>query len=392
LSRKRILCFASYYLPGFKSGGPVRSLSNMCEWLRDDYELRIVTRDRDLGDNGPYPNRAAGQWLPVRGAMVWHLAKPHWAPGPIRRAVADWNPELLYFQSLLDPATTIAPLVLRRFGRLSRDIPAVVAPRGEFSPDALSLKRRKKALYLRWARRLGLYEDVTWHATSAAEETDIRRWAGPEARISLAPNLPPRDLPAMPMARPAKPAGELRLVFLSRIAPMKNLDGALKMLAGVKGRVHFDIYGTQEDPGHWELCRGLMTRLPAHIAVDYRGVVAPEEVIPTLSQYHAFFFPTLGENFGHVILEALLAGCPVLLSDRTPWKDLSTRRAGFDLPLEQPDQFRQAIERFAAMESMEFAQWSSGARELGIRYCADGDLARPTLDMLEGAMTKRAAA
>ena len=47
-----------------------------------------------------------------------------------------------------------------------------------------------------------------------------------------------------------------------------------------------------------------------------------------------FFFPTLGENFGHVIHESLAAGTPVLISDQTPWVGLSEKGAGWELPLD----------------------------------------------------------
>ena len=103
--------------------------------------------------------------------------------------------------------------------------------------------------------------------------------------------------------------------------------------------MYFDVYGTLEDRTYWVLCDGIMKQLPVNIVVNYRGVVRPDDVISTLSQYDAFFLPTLGENFGHVVLEALLAGCPVLLSDRTPWRDMPVRRAGFDLPLDAPNGF-----------------------------------------------------
>jgi glycosyltransferase involved in cell wall biosynthesis len=43
--------------------------------------------------------------------------------------------------------------------------------------------------------------------------------------------------------------------------------------------------------------------------------------------------PTYNENFGYVILEALLAGCPVILSDQPPWRDLEARQVGWTIPL-----------------------------------------------------------
>jgi glycosyltransferase involved in cell wall biosynthesis len=388
MSSKRILCFASYYLPGFKSGGPVRSISNMCDWLCNKYEFWIVTRNRDSGDAVPYANRPTGRWSPERGAMVWYLDKPYESPRAIRRAVAEAAPDLVYFHSFFDPALTIAPFIMHRLGLLKSNAPVVIAPRGELSAEALQLKPKRKEIYLGLTKRLKLCDGVTWHATSDPELAAIRDWAGTNASIALAPNLPPRILPSALANKASKSKGELRLAFLSRICEKKNLEGALRMLMKVKAPVHLDIYGTQEDRAYWDLCDGIIRQLPGNISARYRGVVRPEDVISTLSGYHALYFPTFGENFGHVILEALLAGCPVLLSDQTPWRDLASRHAGFDLPLNAPDRFRQTIEKFAEMPSREFAAWSTGAHALGIDYCSRGDLVSATVDMFEAALTK----
>jgi glycosyltransferase involved in cell wall biosynthesis len=63
-----------------------------------------------------------------------------------------------------------------------------------------------------------------------------------------------------------------------------------------------------------------------------------------------FILPTLGENYGHVIVEAWAAGVPVLLSDQTPWRGLSGKRIGWDFPLSSPHLFHQAL--------MTASQWS----------------------------------
>jgi glycosyltransferase involved in cell wall biosynthesis len=177
------------------------------------------------------------------------------------------------------------------------------------------------------------------------------------------------------------------MAFLSRISPKKNLDGALAILTGIAAHVEFDIYGTKEDAGHWEDCRKIMAKLPANVTATYKGVLAPDDVVPTLSGYDLLFFPTRGENFGHVILESLLAGCPVLLSDQTPWRNLAAIHAGSDIALHDVDAFRRFMEMFAALGSAEFEVWSRGARELGLRYCASGDVIGPTRLMFEAAMS-----
>lgn len=390
MPERRVLVFASYYLPGFLAGGPVRSLSRLFEWLEGEFEFRVVTRNRDLGVTTPYPGLEPGRWYPVGTVQVSYLRWPYGSLRRLRRVIAEARPDLLYFNSAVDPWLTILPLVLRRFGLLGAPVPALVAPRGEFSPGALGLKRLKKQLWFALARLLGVYRDVTWQATDENEAGFIRQAWGADARILVAPNLPPKlEADIEPVRRP-KVAGTLRAAFLSRISPMKNLRGLLATLTGVRAPVTLHIYGAREDAAYWAACEAEIRRLPPHVTVEYRGVVEPENVIPTLAGYDLFYLPTLGENFGHVILEALLAGCPVLISDRTPWRGLEADRAGLDLPLggeagrEAP--WVEALERFAAMADEEFQAWSRGARECGLRYCHNRKLGTAARGLLEGAM------
>ncbi len=91
----------------------------------------------------------------------------------------------------------------------------------------------------------------------------------------------------------------------------------------------------------------------------------------TLAAHDLFLLPTLGENFGHVFLEAFLAGLPVITSDRTPWRELTAKRVGFDLPLEQPDAFQAAIQQFVDMDDAQYRQWSESARRYGRQVAAD---------------------
>ncbi len=384
--RPLIVCFPSYYLPGVKSGGPLRSLLHMQEALRDEYEFMIITRDRDLGDAKPYTDVRSGRWSTAGRAGVWYLQSPHWMPRGILSALRGLRPDLLYFQSGFDPSLTVVPLTLRRLNRIPREWPVLVAPRGELSPGARSLKRTKKAAYLPLARLMRLYEGVAWHATSQQEADEIRRIWGGAARVRIAPNIPSKGPAFDAIQRRTKSSGLLRLVFLSRISRMKNLHGALSILRGVSCPVEFDIYGSCEDPGYWRECRELIEGLPGNIRAEYRGSVLPQDVIATLAGYDVFLLPTLGENFGHVISEALLAGCPVLLSDRTPWRDLAASRAGFDIALDDVARFGKAIEDFAGMDAIEFGSWSRSAREYGVRHADDARPIELTRQMLVDAM------
>ena len=66
--------------------------------------------------------------------------------------------------------------------------------------------------------------------------------------------------------------------------------------------------------------------MPENIQVSYKGSVESDKVPGILKDYHFFLMPSEGENFGHGILEALTAACPVIISDKTPWTDLRKKR------------------------------------------------------------------
>ncbi|MFM7726721.1 MAG: hypothetical protein ACKO7B_08465, partial [Flavobacteriales bacterium] len=59
-TRKKILVFADWFLPGYKAGGPIRSVANLVQTL--DVDFWIVTRITDHQSNEPYTGIVAGSW------------------------------------------------------------------------------------------------------------------------------------------------------------------------------------------------------------------------------------------------------------------------------------------------------------------------------------------
>ncbi len=221
-------------------------------------------------------------------------------------------------------------------------------------------------MYVAIAKALGLYSDVVWQATGVSEVSDIyRQFAAPDRddlRVVVAPNIP--SLAGGSRAaeqRYSKVPGRLRVAFLSRITRKKNLDGALRVLMHVEGEIQFDVYGTLEDSTYWAECVDIIKSLPQNIQVRYLGPIEHTLVSKVLAGYDLFFLPTLGENFGHVILEALAAGCPVLVSDQTAWKDLENKGVGWDLPLGEIERFRVVLRKCVSMGPLEHAELSAAA-------------------------------
>lgn len=346
-ARPVILVTIGHYLPGFRAGGPIHSVAHLVEHLSDEFDFRIVSTDRDLGDERAYPGIETDRWLAVGAARVLYASPPRQGARAIARLIAETPHDLLYLNSFFSPRFTIVPLLARRLGLIPRR-PTVLAPRGEFSAGARAIKPLKKRGYLAVGKAAGLFRDIHWQASSDFEARDIRAAIGPQARVHVACDLPAADGAPCPVHTPRQPGAPLRLVFISRLAPIKNLDYALKVLAQLRVPVRFTIHGPAEDADYVALCRRLAGEVSPHVAVEWAGPLRPEQVATTFAAHDLFFFPTRGENYGYVIAESLAAGTPVLIADTTPWRGLAEAGIGDDLPLGDPAAFAARIEALAA--------------------------------------------
>jgi glycosyltransferase involved in cell wall biosynthesis len=280
-----------------------------------------------------------------------YLTRSSEAPWTLARLARSSRADVVYANSLWS-SMTIRYLVARRLGLAPR-VPLVIAARGELSPGALALKRTKKAVFLRAARATGLLKGVVWQASTRLEEDEFRAALGSGEDIHVARDVAVPHAPDV--AAEPKRAGRARFVFVSRISPKKNLLRAVQLLQLVGGDVSLDVYGPKEDEVYWRECEALAARPGGPTRVRYAGVSAPLDVPGIFARYDFFLFPTLGENFGHVIVEALGAGCPVVLSDTTPWKDLEARGCGWALPLLEDERWAAVLQACVEMDAVEHA-------------------------------------
>lgn len=80
----------------------------------------------------------------------------------------------------------------------------------------------------------------------------------------------------------------------------------------LNGKVKIDFYGQKTD----DYYNTYLSRVPYY---EYKGILAPDEVIDRLGEYDVLIFPTHyeGEGCPGILIEALSAGVPIVASD---WK------------------------------------------------------------------------
>lgn len=359
-SHTTILVFSDWYLPGYKAGGPIRSIANMVARL--NLSFSIVTSILDHDSTTPYPGISTNKWLHgPQHERVMYLSPEQQTVRRFRELMNELDYDCIYLNSLFSPRFALKPLMAaRRSSMLSK---VILAPRGMLKSGALSVKAKKKKIFLNAARLMGLYKGITWHGTNDIEAEEVRLHFGDSVKVQVAPNLV--VMPSGQAALPKKEANGLRLVTIARISPEKNILQAIEWVVKAMSKdaeLDWDIFGTEENQVYLEECQRLISA--SGLNIKLRGHITPEEIKSTLGKYHIFYLPTLGENYGHAIMEALMHGLPVVISDMTPWKGLKAQEAGWELPLEE-EKFVPVLREALEMNGEDFTILNKGARSLG---------------------------
>ena len=232
-------------------------------------------------------------------------------------------PQLVHFHGLWEPGHWRCYRWCRR-----RRVPYLISPHGMLEPWALRHRGWKKSLYLRWIEQRHLLGSEAVVTTSQLEAANVRaRLPQARTRVAALGLQPPviGDRAALRQRLGIAPDQRL-LLFLSRIDPKKGLPHVLRGLAKVAAartqNWKLAVVGPLEN-AHAMQCQQLARELAAKLpAVDWLGGIWGEPRFDWLQAADLLVLPTHSENFGLVVLEALMVGTPVMTTRFTPWAAL----------------------------------------------------------------------
>jgi hypothetical protein len=350
-AKRTILILSDWFLPGYKAGGPIQSIANLVAHLHEEFKIKIITTDRDFKSNQAYDSVELDKWLNLYGVEVYYVGIDNLHSNYILNLIQSTPHDLLYLNSLFSKYFAVMPLRWKKKGLIHSKI--VLAPRGMLRKTALAVKPIKKKLFLRYAKIYKLFQDVIWQSTSKEETFEIKKEIGTKVNVIQISNFPSASKLVNPIT---KVPFQLKLCFIARIVDIKNLSFAIDVLMKVNRnfKIQFDVYGPAEDEKYFEMCQEKACLLPNHISYNYKGPLPSDLVDETLVNYHTLFLPTQTENFGHIIVQSLQNGRPVLISDNTPWKNLSQHEAGFDINLTAINDFVSALETLAELDDTDY--------------------------------------
>jgi glycosyltransferase involved in cell wall biosynthesis len=350
---KKIFITIPWFLPAFRAGGPVQSIANLVREYQEGVEYFIFCGDVDL-------NGAALENIETNKWTHWNDHTKVWYAGPEKisdrlvKLVETKKPDLLFIVGLFSWHYNIVPMLF------CKGTKKILSTKGMLHPGALAQKRWKKKIYLQFFKLLEYHYKVSFHATDEEEANYIHNYFGKVANVFIAGNFPNKIsfLPVQP-----KEAGNLKLLTIALISPMKNILLVLEALEKLADDIQYDIYGPIKDYDYWDVCKEQIKKLPENITVQYHKEIEPQKVRDVLQTAHVFILPSKSENFGHAIYEALSAGRPEITSHHTPWDDLQESKAGMNVSTDYSIEMSEAIHFFAQMDFDELQQWGKSAFE-----------------------------
>lgn len=386
--KKTILIFMAGYLPGVKYGGPIRRIENFVNTLSEIYDFKIICNDHDWKEAARYPNVKEG-WNQVGNAQVNYINEKQWNAKNFRKVIKPFehNIQLVYVLSVYYVKMTLPAIKMARFIKVN----ILLAPCGELLDGEIYEKGKKKMIkklsYLFVVRTTCFFRDIFFLATGDEEVLSVRNQLNiDETHIFNLPNIIVRN--TIEKINDKK-VGSIKIVFISRMVKKKNLDYAIDVVSNIsnKYKVSFDIYGFVEDEEYWNKCLYAINQIQEekkHITIEYKGSLKQEEVKETFSKYDCFLFPTLSENYGYVIVEAMLASCPVILSEgTTPWDDYHMQ-GGYVIPLSNQGGFVEYLEELARMNAFSYAKLLAQNEEYIKNVINIEELRQRYVDMIEG--------
>lgn len=268
--------------------------------------------------------------------------------------------DLIMLNSVWNVPFSFMPALASLLGVLKG--PILLLPHGELEEGALALKSIKKRS-LGWLVRLVYRRAVCLYgATSVSEGSRIRLFFREVPFVRTENGHPDR------IDFQVRTGGEgtrepFTVLFLGRVHPTKGLAELLEGLKFCASPVRLLIAGPPVDRRYWEKCCGRMRQLPANVSVSVLGLVDRDHLTELFRDADLLGMLTAGENYGHVIAEALQAGCPVLLTRKTPWTTVVEGGGGEIVDdRENAQEVGLVLERWASKSHVELAESREVAR------------------------------
>lgn len=226
--------------------------------------------------------------------------------------------DALHVHSIFSYTSTSSMLI----ARLKR-IPYIVRTIGQLSSWSLTQSRIRKLLMLLFIERSNLMKSFSIHVTSKSEMNDLRLICDHKKVLCLELGV---EMSTLNKSTSYSPRKETHFVFLSRIHPKKQLNKLLEAFSLLQSKDHrrsWHLYIAGEgEPEYVSSLKKLSKEYAINDLIDWMGHISGEEKASLLNESDWFVLPSISENFGISVVEALAHGIPVIISEEVGISDI----------------------------------------------------------------------
>jgi glycosyltransferase involved in cell wall biosynthesis len=311
----KLLHVAATYLPAVRYGGTIVSVHGLCRALAQrGHHVQVFTTSVDGAEDSCVPHDTP---VNIDGVDVWYFRSPrfrrmYWAPA-MRRMLREHVGE---YDVVHTHGIYLWPLWAAARSAHNAGVPYVVSPRGMLEKDLIEQNSALwKAGLIAFIEKYTLEHAAAVHVTSEREAEQAAAFGFDLPRLSAIPNgVDSSEAAAPPYATAIASIvqGPPFILSLGRLNWKKGLDRLLMALPRIDG-ARLVIAGNDED-GYREVLQGIANREGVGDRVTFAGPVHGADKAALLSSAQLLVLPSYSENFGNVVLEAMAAGCPVVVT------------------------------------------------------------------------------
>lgn len=310
-----------------KFGGPTYSVPIQCIGTqREGAEMSFVVYEASK----PFEDRLISE-----GVKMTNLPDPKnkyqhsWATN-LRKyfSTCKDKPDIFHFHGVWMPDH----LFVSNYA-LKHHIPYVINPRGDTEIARINynkLKKFKKQIVWKlWSKKI--VENAACIFVTSEQERDSIRLLGAKTPIAIIPNG--IELDAFPKEVVHNHDDKKVMLFLSRVNPIKGIEYLIdaweKLPEHLLSEWELHIAGNSDPKDYIHTLKLKVQSKNLQDCIRFLGPINGESKMRKYQDSNIFILPTLNENFGNVVAEAMMCECPVITTTNAPWRCLTDYNCGW---------------------------------------------------------------
>lgn len=300
----------------------------------------------------------------------WSIMKQQWL-----RLLNELNPDVVHFNCCWMPQIALIIRWTKQWKKSTKrkDVMTLLTPHGMLEPWIMKRNywtRKLPAIILYQRSALKNVDYVI--ATAENEAANLKHLGWNKNIVMIENGIAVNEIEQKTDCRNRK-----RLLFMSRLHPKKGLEMLFKVLDSLRNEGY---YFTLKIAGEGDAVYTRKLQQTSTDGVTFVGAVYGDEKWKLIREADLVVLPSYSENYGLIVAEALASGTPVLTTHGTPWRSISSRKAGWWVTPNEID-IKKALKEFAQLTDDELSSFSSNARLLAEEECNIDNTAQKLLNL-----------